>query len=580
MFPLFAARFFSEDAPPPAGTATPRRAAPAAPGAAPARGPSGRAGSLRALDLQTLPRDDGPPTELRTRKEKLAFYDQQCSYVGDRLYVSGETVARSRDILLGSSITHVVNCVGFLYPPYFEDDFKYKTLYLQGEPAGRRGARRPRPPPPPALVSRCVQGPPASCLGPSRTPPAHHAAPLCPSPLPSLPPPPSDSPGEDILCILYDVFDFIDSSPAGRVLIHCSQGVSRSTTLAIAYRMWREGRGYDEVFAEVKGMRGVANPNIGFICQLLQWQKRRAAAGGAAAAPRLYRVAPQSQQAPLYLVPKMAPAARPAALDPRGAFVLHDASAPPALFLWLGAQCPEALAAAGRRAAEQLQRYEEAPPAVEVEQGREPAAFWAAFGCAGGATPPPPRQVPEYDREYETYARAAVPGSARGGGAGGETCDSARSGRKTPRACGGAAATSPNDRLRKQARSELLERERKAGGGEVERPFTVGSARARQLEYEKDALRRQATASHAGGPARPALTPRRAEEAAAPSPLGGARGGRPPAVPKLSLSTLQAAPIPAPPAAAAAAAQQQGEAAAGPAPGRRPPPVPRLNLRG
>lgn len=53
----------------------------------------------------------------------------------------------------------------------------------------------------------------------------------------------------------------------GRVLIHCSQGVSRSTTLLIAFLMWRSDQAYDEVFQQVKASRGVANPNIGFICQ-------------------------------------------------------------------------------------------------------------------------------------------------------------------------------------------------------------------------------------------------------------------------------------------------------------------------
>ena len=54
----------------------------------------------------------------------------------------------------------------------------------------------------------------------------------------------------------------------GKVLIHCSQGVSRSTTLLIAFLMWRSDHAYDEVFQHVKAKRGVANPNIGFICQV------------------------------------------------------------------------------------------------------------------------------------------------------------------------------------------------------------------------------------------------------------------------------------------------------------------------
>jgi protein-tyrosine phosphatase len=74
---------------------------------------------------------------------------------------------------------------------------------------------------------------------------------------------------------MYDVFDFVERQlrEGGRILIHCSQGVSRSVALAISYLMWKQGRSYDEVFAEVKAARGVANPNIGFICQVRGQQR-------------------------------------------------------------------------------------------------------------------------------------------------------------------------------------------------------------------------------------------------------------------------------------------------------------------
>jgi protein-tyrosine phosphatase len=88
----------------------------------------------------------------------------------------------------------------------------------------------------------------------------------------------ADSPQEDITSILYDIFDFIEAARcppggrAGNVLIHCSLGVSRSASLAIGYLMWRTGGGYRDVFESVKAHRGVTNPNVGFMCQLMEWQ--------------------------------------------------------------------------------------------------------------------------------------------------------------------------------------------------------------------------------------------------------------------------------------------------------------------
>ncbi|PQQ12359.1 protein-tyrosine-phosphatase MKP1 isoform X2 [Prunus yedoensis var. nudiflora] len=55
----------------------------------------------------------------------------------------------------------------------------------------------------------------------------------------------------------------------GRVFVHCCQGVSRSTSLVIAYLMWREGQSFDDAFQYVEAARGIADPNMGFACQLL-----------------------------------------------------------------------------------------------------------------------------------------------------------------------------------------------------------------------------------------------------------------------------------------------------------------------
>ena len=136
-FPLFRERFLLQPVAGSDGSAAVAGplSAPSGPTSDPTLSPTkaaSRMGNLRVLDLRALPRDDGPPTELRARKEKLAHFERQCSRVGDGLYVGAEWVAKSREALAAAGITHVVNCVGFLYPPYFEAELAYQTLYLQG----------------------------------------------------------------------------------------------------------------------------------------------------------------------------------------------------------------------------------------------------------------------------------------------------------------------------------------------------------------------------------------------------------------------------------------------------------------
>ena len=88
---------------------------------------------LKALDLRALPRDEGPPSELRARRDKFAFFEQQCSEVAPGLFLGSDAIARKWDTLEAAGITHVVNCVGFMYPAYFEAKLTYKVLHLQGE---------------------------------------------------------------------------------------------------------------------------------------------------------------------------------------------------------------------------------------------------------------------------------------------------------------------------------------------------------------------------------------------------------------------------------------------------------------
>ncbi|PHT62342.1 hypothetical protein T459_33838 [Capsicum annuum] len=69
------------------------------------------------------------------RREKIAFFDKECSKVAEHVFLGGDAVAKDKDILKQNGITHVLNCVGFVCPEYFQSDFVYQTLWLHGSPS-------------------------------------------------------------------------------------------------------------------------------------------------------------------------------------------------------------------------------------------------------------------------------------------------------------------------------------------------------------------------------------------------------------------------------------------------------------
>jgi predicted protein tyrosine phosphatase len=85
------------------------------------------------------------------------------------------------------------------------------------------------------------------------------------------------------------VCDFIEgalgSSPTAAVFIHCVAGVSRSTTLVIAYLMRSEGLSAAAAVEAVRAVRPEARPNAGFLEQLLDWENTLARGGGYAPSP-------------------------------------------------------------------------------------------------------------------------------------------------------------------------------------------------------------------------------------------------------------------------------------------------------
>ncbi|KAL9351622.1 hypothetical protein Peur_054302 [Populus x canadensis] len=325
--------------------------------------PSGnKSGERLKHDLSSIQRNPDRNVGL-VKKDRIAFFGKECSKVAEHVYLGGDAVAREREILKQNGITHVLNCVGFVCPEYFKADFVYRTLWLQ------------------------------------------------------------DSPSEDITSILYDVFDYFEDvrEQGGRVFVHCCQGVSRSTSLVIAYLMWREGQSFDDAFQYVKAARGIADPNMGFACQLLQCQKRvHAFPLSPSSLLRMYRIAPHSPYDPLHLVPRMLNDPSLSALDSRGAFIVHI---PSSIYVWIGKNCEAIMERDARGAVCQIVRYERAlGPIIVVKEGEEPAYFWDAFsyylplmdksangGDSGESRTkifPGERKVDAYNVDFEIFQKA------------------------------------------------------------------------------------------------------------------------------------------------------------------------------
>lgn len=193
-----------------------------------------------------------------------------------------------------------------------------------------------------------------------------------------------DGKREDVLCMVYDVMEWIDVaiSEGKKVFIHCQQGVSRSTTMVVLYLMWKWRKPYREVNSYVKDRRNVASPNPGFIVQLLMWDKRLFTP---IAKPRLLMMAPQSSYDPNLIVPKLTTVKNPMTLMSDEVYILHCAER---LWIWCGSGASELHRTAAWRVAPLMQKFEKAPSEVKaVAEGEEDAQFW--LDLYGGDTPSP-----------------------------------------------------------------------------------------------------------------------------------------------------------------------------------------------
>jgi protein-tyrosine phosphatase len=83
-----------------------------------------------------------------------------------------------------------------------------------------------------------------------------------------------DRTSERSLPFFHDAISFISSAleDNGTVFLHCQEGISRSPTLALAYRMAKEHVPLGECFQQMKEIRPEVEPNRAFLQDLRDWE--------------------------------------------------------------------------------------------------------------------------------------------------------------------------------------------------------------------------------------------------------------------------------------------------------------------
>ncbi len=86
--------------------------------------------------------------------------------------------------------------------------------------------------------------------------------------------PAQDLPTFDLYRYFKDAIDFIHMGRCnGNVLVHCMAGVSRSSSIIIAYAMNKKELSFSDALTYVSGKHYCTSPNPGFISQLKKYDK-------------------------------------------------------------------------------------------------------------------------------------------------------------------------------------------------------------------------------------------------------------------------------------------------------------------
>ena len=78
----------------------------------------------------------------------------------------------------------------------------------------------------------------------------------------------------DISIFFKEVIEFLEKSlEKTNVLTHCFAGISRSSSIVIAYIMKSKKMTYEKALREVRAKRSIVHPNLGFGKQLIAFEK-------------------------------------------------------------------------------------------------------------------------------------------------------------------------------------------------------------------------------------------------------------------------------------------------------------------
>ncbi|EFA86681.1 leucine-rich repeat-containing protein [Heterostelium album PN500] len=155
------------------------------------------------------------PLEYRAVESVLTMYTSLPTEIIPNLFLGGLDSANNASILQSLGITHIVLAIGDL-APYFPRQFKYYTI---------DDAR--------------------------------------------------DTPNYDLSVHFDQTTSFIEQGrKVGGVLVHCRAGISRSSTLIIAYLMKYQKLTYRNAFNFTQSKRPQIMPNIGFKDQLLKYENK------------------------------------------------------------------------------------------------------------------------------------------------------------------------------------------------------------------------------------------------------------------------------------------------------------------